>query len=144
MSAHHPSGRPAAAALATVCLALALTGCGPKASSSASGHAPGASAPAEEPAPDAGPTQKPGTEAGTEAGASFPGTGAYRIGTDIPYGGYQLHGQPDAIPAGCTWSILDTDGVAVGENNGLYAFLTDVPEYVTFQTEGCPDWERFE
>lgn len=29
-------------------------------------------------------------------------------------------------------------------DGGLYVFLTDIPEAVTFITDGCPDWEQFE
>jgi len=82
-----------------------------------------------------------------DAASSFvtvSGTGRYAIGVDLPYGGYQLHGEPDEQPAGCTWAILDADGGVSFENQGSYAFLTDVPEMVTFETTGCPDWEQFE
>jgi hypothetical protein len=72
------------------------------------------------------------------------GTGSYVIGEDIPYGGFQLHGEPDEQPAGCTWSILDADGGISFHDQGSYVFLTDVPEAVTFVTAGCPDWEQFE
>ncbi|GAA2966228.1 hypothetical protein GCM10010459_23380 [Microbacterium schleiferi] len=72
------------------------------------------------------------------------GTGRYTVGVDLPYGGYQLHGEPDEQPAGCTWAILDADGGVSFANQGSYAFLTDVPEIVTFETTGCPDWEQFE
>lgn len=141
MSVHRVSAGATATALSTIVVMLVLTGCGPKAPAGSSGQdeTPRASAAAEEPAPSTGASDEPAA-----TGTSFPGTGTYRIGTDIPYGGYQLHGEPSALPAGCTWSILGTDGAVVGENNGLYAFLTDVPEYVTFQTDGCPDWEKFE
>ncbi len=72
------------------------------------------------------------------------GTGSYVIGVDIPYGGFQLMGEPDEQPAGCTWAILDGDGGVSFENQGSYVFITDIPEAVTFQTDGCPDWEQFE
>ena len=72
------------------------------------------------------------------------GTGRYTVGVDLPYGGYQLRGEPDEQPAECTWAILDADGGVSFENQGSYAFLTDVPEIVTFETAGCPDWEQFE
>jgi hypothetical protein len=72
------------------------------------------------------------------------GTGIYTIGVDIPLGGFQLSGEPDAQPEGCTWAILDADGAATFENQGQYVFLTDIPEAVTFETSGCPDWEQFE
>lgn len=82
---------------------------------------------------------------GTDSGmVVLPGTGSYAIGADAPYGGFQLHGEPDEQPAGCTWQILDGDGGVSFENQGSYVFLTDVPEAVTFVTDGCPDWEQFE
>ena len=77
-------------------------------------------------------------------GVTLPGTGSYAIGTDIPYGGFQLLGEPASQPDGCTWSIVDEDGAVVFENNGSYVFITDIPEAVTFITDGCPDWEQFE
>jgi len=72
------------------------------------------------------------------------GTGSYAIPADIPYGGYQLHGEPDEQPVGCTWAILDADGQASFADQGSYVFITDIPEAVTFETDGCPDWEQFE
>lgn len=72
------------------------------------------------------------------------GTGTYAIGVDIPYGGFQLAGEPSEQPEGCTWSIVDAEGVASFENQGPYVFITDIPEAVTFVTSGCPDWEQFE
>jgi hypothetical protein len=72
------------------------------------------------------------------------GTGRYSIGTEAPLGGYQLTGEPDKQPNGCTWSIQDADGAAIFENQGSYAFLTDIREAVTFVTDGCPDWRKFE
>ncbi|GEL94481.1 hypothetical protein [Cellulomonas composti] len=102
---------------------------------------------------DATTAPDPADETGTEtdedpdtapAGAVVAGTGRYAIGTDLPYGGYQLHGEPAEQPAGCTWSIEDADGEVQFDDQGSYAFLTDVPEFVTFVTDGCPDWEQFE
>ncbi len=89
------------------------------------------------------------TDEGTEEEASgdlvvLPGTGSYVISVDIPLGGFQVSGEPVEQPAGCTWAILDGDGNAIFENQGVYVFLTDIPEAVTFQTDGCPDWEQFE
>lgn len=72
------------------------------------------------------------------------GTGTYAIPDEMPYGGYQLLGEPAAQPDGCTWSIQDADGGIGFENTGPYAFITDIPEAVTFVTDGCPDWEQFE
>lgn len=72
------------------------------------------------------------------------GTGTYTIPDQMPFGGYQLQGEPDSQPAGCTWSIQDASGGHTFENQGSYVFITDIPEAVTFVTEGCPDWEQFE
>lgn len=123
----------------------------------AAGCAPSESAPASESAPvtaptDGGEAEGSGQETSADgdsgfAGVTLPGTGSYSIGDEAPFGGYQMQGEPDAVPAGCTWSIDDAAGeptLASSENNGLYAFLTDVPEAVTFVTEGCPDWVQFE
>ena len=81
---------------------------------------------------------------GAASGVVVSGTGRYAIGTDLPYGGYQLHGEPAEQPDGCTWSIQDADGEVQFQDQGSYAFLTEVPEFVTFVTDGCPDWEQFE
>jgi len=85
-------------------------------------------------------------DGGSDDGAMLvlSGTGRYAIGTEMPFGGYQLHGEPDAQPAGCTWAILDADGGTTFENDGQYVFITDIPEAATFVTDGCPDWEQFE
>lgn len=110
-------------------LGFALAGCGTTAPAG-----PGADNPAD-------------SDAGSGSSTDFvvvSGTGRYTVGVDLPYGGYQLHGEPDEQPAGCTWAILDADGAVSFENQGSYAFLTDVPEIVTFETDGCPDWEQFE
>lgn len=132
----HPSPRTVAAlAVAALAAALALTGCGSTSS----------------PAPDQGSSGDTSSDTSSDDDSSSPGllvlsgTGSYAIGTDAPYGGYQLSGEPAALPAGCTWSILDADGgVFLDQSNGLYVFITDVPEAVTFVTNGCPDWEQFE
>lgn len=120
----HPFHSTALCAL----VALALAGCA-------------ATAPADGNSGDAGGSDSaaPSSELVTVSG-----TGRYEVGVDLPYGGYQLHGEPDEQPAGCTWAILDAEGAVSFENQGSYAFLTDVPEIVTFETEGCPDWEQFE
>ena len=78
------------------------------------------------------------------SGVTVSGTGSYAIPDQLPYGGYQLAGEADEQPAGCTWAILDADGAATFENQGQYVFITDIPEAVTFQTDGCPNWEQFE
>lgn len=101
----------------------------------------------------AGPGDSGGTggdtsgDSGGSGGAALvtlPGTGSYAIGSEAPFGGYQLTGEPAEQPDGCTWSIVDADGAVTFENQGSYAFLTDVEEAVTFVTSGCPDWEQFE
>lgn len=81
---------------------------------------------------------------GDVKGAVLPGTGKYEIGTEAPYGGYRLSGEPEGQPAGCTYSIQDADGEPTFENLGSYVFLTDIKEAVTFVTDGCPDWVQFE
>ncbi len=96
---------------------------------------------------DTGTTEETTEETAEEPSGDFvvvPGTGSYVIGVDIPLGGFQVMGEPVEQPAGCTWAILDGDGNAIFENQGVYVFLTDIPEAVTFQTDGCPDWEQFE
>ncbi|HWL01663.1 MAG TPA: hypothetical protein VNQ52_04735 [Microbacteriaceae bacterium] len=135
----HPSPRTLALLSITAAAAmLTLTGCG------------GASSPP----PDQGSavdnsSSADGNSSSDDSTGSvllvLSGTGRYAIGTEAPYGGYQIKGEPDAVPPGCTWSIQDADGeVFVDQSNGIYAFITDVPEAVTFVTDGCPDWEQFE
>ncbi len=136
-----PMGR-LTVAIGGFALALAVTACDP-------GPTPGAPS-----SSDATPATSTGSVGSDEAQASpeaangdfivLPGTGRYAIGTEAPLGGYQLLGEPDEQPAGCTWSIEDADGVAAFENQGQYVFLTDIKEAVTFVTDGCPDWEQFE
>lgn len=95
-------------------------------------------------APAAGDDTGSDDETDAEVGALFPGTGEYEIGVDIPFGGFQLLGEPAGQPDGCAWSIVDEDGAVAFENQGVYVFLTDIPEAVTFITTDCPEWEQFE
>lgn len=125
------AGFRAIAASTIVFAALALSACGVGTST---GNEKGEAS---------NPTSNAPAEEGFE-GKTVSGTGEYKIGTDVPYGGYQLKGEPTSQPDGCTWSIKDADGTAIFENQGSYAFLTDVPENVTFVTNGCPEWEQFE
>ncbi len=132
----------AAAGLALgAALAIALTACG--GSGDPDQVEPGATTSDAASTPDAEATDD-GTDGGDFAGVTLPGTGSYAIGTDIPYGGFQLKGEPASQPDGCTWSIVDEDGAAAFENQGSYVFITDIPEAVTFITDGCPEWEQFE
>lgn len=120
-------GRSGFVAVAATALVVGLAGCGaPSGEDESSGESS-----------QIGST----TEGGTVV---LPGTGRFRIGTEAPYGGYQLVSEPDELPAGCTWSIVDADGEVQFENQGIYAFLEDVKESVTFITDGCPDWEKFQ
>lgn len=121
-------------------IALAACGTGPAKESPPSSD----SMPAASVASTGGDDAQESPDASNGAFIVLPGTGRYAIGTEAPYGGYQLHDEPDEQPAGCTWSIEDADGVAVYENQGQYAFLTDIKEAVTFVTDGCPDWEQFQ
>ncbi len=84
------------------------------------------------------------SDGGSFEGVTLSGDGSYSIPDQMPYGGYQLEGEPDEQPAGCTWSIQDADGDISFENTGQYVFVTDIPEAVTFVTAGCPDWQQFE
>ncbi|MCS0498388.1 hypothetical protein [Protaetiibacter mangrovi] len=120
--------------VAAALLALALAACTPMDSAGGGGGDAGV-----------GDTSSEGTDGSTGGELMvLPGTGTYAIPADIPYGGYQLHGEPAEQPAGCTWAILDADGAASFEDQGAYVFITDIPEAVTFETSGCPDWEQFE
>lgn len=82
-------------------------------------------------------------ESDSGTGVTIAGTGSYAIPDEIPFGGYQLEGDPGVLPDGCTWSITGGSGT-VAESNGAYVFITDIPEAETFTTNGCPDWEQFE
>jgi hypothetical protein len=93
---------------------------------------------------DAGDGGSGSGDGGSSSFVVLAGSGSYAIGTEAPYGGYQLKGEPDEQPDGCTWSILDADGGTTFTNEGPYVFITDIKEAVTFVTDGCPDWEQFE
>ena len=86
------------------------------------------------------------TDDGSESftGFTVSGTGSYTIPDQVPFGSYQLVGDPGSLPDGCTWSITDDDDEIVAESQGAYVFITDVDEASTFTTDGCPDWELFE
>lgn len=116
-------------------MAVLLSGCAPG-SAGPNSSVPAASA--------GGGTSSEDTGGDDGTAVTLPGTGKYVIGKDAPFGGYQLVGEPDAQPAGCTWSIQDADGTVNTENQGIYVFLEDVKESVTFVTDGCPDWQKFE
>ena len=129
-------------ALAIAALALStLTACGPEDQESPPAEDTFAVDTME---PDTGDDAETEEDDGGFIGVTLPGTGSYAIGTDIPYGGFQLLGEPSSQPDGCTWSIVDEDGAVFVENHGPYVFITDIPEAVTFITDGCPDWEQFE
>ena len=130
----------AAAAAVVVAATLGLAACGPAASSGESGDGAGTQQVTDQDGQGGGSDD---TADDPAVGAVLSGTGSYAIGTDAPFGGYQLTGEPDALPAGCSWSIQDADGAVVASDE-LYAFLTDIPEAVTFVTDGCPDWQQFE
>jgi len=129
--------RTALALLPALLLMGALSACGPTAPSS------------EEPGPDSGDSTTTDDGATTDddgdgtTGVTLAGTGTYTIPDQIPYGGYQLVGDPGVLPDGCTWSISGSDGV-VAESQGAYVFITDIDEADTFTTDVCPDWEQFE
>ncbi|WP_407360169.1 hypothetical protein [Microbacterium sp. LBN7] len=135
----HTTRRRSIAGGIVVLTALALSACG------VGTPEPAAPDDADEPSSaEQAPAAEDDAAAEDSAGVTVAGTGVYTIGGDIPYGGFQLHGEPAPVPDGCTWSIQDESGGIVVENQGAYAFLTDVPEYVTFHTDGCPEWEQFE
>jgi len=135
----HKLPRAAGALALAAALALVLAACG--GTEDGDTVEPGGATTDTVTTPDAEVTEDEGDDF---AGVTVSGTGIYAIGTDIPYGGFQLQGEPTSQPDGCTWSIVDADGVVVFENHGPYVFITDIPEAVTFNTEGCPDWEQFE
>ncbi|NYF08860.1 putative small lipoprotein YifL [Leifsonia sp. AK011] len=133
------TARPALAAASVLLLLAALAGCAPDAGTDAPPSDSGAGSTTEES------TDETMEDTPADAGmVVLPGTGSYAIGTEAPYGGYQLTGEPVEVPAGCTWSIVDADGAVAFADQGGYVFLTDIPEAVTFITDGCPDWEQFE
>lgn len=125
-------------------LFMGMTACAPGESSD-SGNAGDSRDPSQETSDDTGAENESDDSSGV-VGVTLPGTGRYAIGTDAPFGGYQMRGEPSAVPAGCTWSIEDADGTAIAtsEANGMYVFLTNIPEADVFVTDGCPDWEQFE
>lgn len=126
-------------------LILPLSACGGGSTGDAGGPDDGAAT--SEAAEDASQPVEDESEADDDSSGDFvviAGTGRYAVGTDIPFGGYQISGEPASQPDGCTWSIEDADGVVAFENQGSYAFLTDIPEGSVFVTNGCPEWEQFE
>ena len=128
-----PRRHAAVAVLPALLLLGALTACGPAAASSDTDD----SSPSDVEA-----TTDDGSESFT--GVKVAGTGSYTIPEQVPFGSYQLVGDPGALPDGCTWSITGDDGEVVAESQGAYVFITDIDEARTFTTDGCPDWEHFE
>ena len=66
------------------------------------------------------------------------GSGDYTVGVTAPVGEYELKGNPDKQPDGCTWALEDADGNIQSQDTGATLTITDVNKY--FQTSGCPDW----
>ena len=133
------SARTALAAASTTLLLLAaLAGCAPEASSDAPATDAGAGTTTDESTEES--AEEPSDDLGM---VTLPGTGTYAIGTEAPYGGYELAGVLEQ-PEGCTWSIVDEDGEPAFADQGSVVFLTDIVEAVTFITTGCPDWQQFE
>lgn len=120
--------------LTAVALVGALAACTPTARSDDTGTGTGGST-----TTDGGAT----TDGDGFSGVTIPGSGSYAIPDDIPYGSYQLVGDPGVLPDGCTWSITGDSGT-VADSNGAYVFITEIDEADTFTTNGCPDWEQFE
>lgn len=134
----------AAQLTAITALAILLSACAPTVPGDTSGSAGNESGAGS--GSDSGSTSGDGgdSSSGDSDFVVLSGTGTYMIPDEIPYGGYQLLGEPAAQPDGCTWSIRDADGGISFENTGPYVFITDITEAVTFVTDGCPDWEQFE
>lgn len=120
---------PVAAAL----LVIALAACAPTTPDTDSGTGTGT---------ESDDTTSEETETETGGMLVLPGTGEYQSGDTMPIGGYQLLGEPDEQPAGCSWSLYAENGDVLAENQGIYVFITDVTG--KFVTTGCPDWEQFE
>ena len=129
------------AACAATLLLFALSGCTPEPATDAPVTDSSDSGDSSDSSSDESTTEDTGADAGMTV---LPGTGSYAIGTDAPYGGYELAGGVLEQPDGCTWSIVDEDGVVTFADQGQFVFLTDIPEAVTFITNGCPDWQQFE
>ena len=132
------TARSALAAASMLLLLAGLAGCAPDAGTDAPATDSGAGSTTEES------TDESMEDTPADTGmVVLPGTGSYAIGTEAPYGGYEL---AEALeqPAGCTWSIVDEDGAVAFADQGTVVFLTDIVEAVTFITNGCPDWVQFE
>lgn len=101
------------------------------------------STPATDPGANPGGDTGSGTEQSGGDLVTLSGDGSYLIPDEMPYGDYQLVGEPASQRDGCTWSIQDADGAVVAENTGIYVFITEIDEASTFTTAGCPDWEQY-
>ena len=73
---------------------------------------------------------------------TLPGDGTYLVPDQAPYGSYQITGEPDSQPDGCTWSLFDANGSVLAADNGSYVFLEDT--VAKFTTAGCGEWEQYE
>jgi hypothetical protein len=120
--------RSLAAVAATALLALALVGCASETDTD------------EEP-PAAVPGQT--TEQGDLPSlVTLPGDGTYLVPDQAPYGSYQIVGEPDSQPDGCTWTLFDSNGAELASDNGVYVFIEDT--VAKFTTTGCGEWEQYE
>lgn len=141
-SARRRIATPSALGAAVLLLTLALAGC--ETGAGTTSDAPASSGSDTSTDTDSSTGSDDASDDASAGYITLSGTGTYTIPDQMPFGGYQLQGEPDSQPAGCTWSIQDASGGHTFENQGSYVFITDIPEAVTFVTEGCPDWEQFE
>lgn len=130
--------RTLAALAATALLTLALAGCAPAAESGSGGDGSGDTS--SEGTTTDGNAYTDDTSDGTLVTIS--GTGDYTVPVTAPYGSYELQGNPDSQPDGCSWAVLDKNGEIVAQDQGTFVSLTDV--ITQFTTSGCPDWVQYE
>ena len=123
---------PLAGLAAAALITLALAGCAPAADTS-TGDTGSDTTPSDTKTGDA---YTDDTSDGTLV--TLAGSGDYTVGVTAPVGEYELKGNPDKQPDGCTWALEDADGNIQSQDTGATLTITDVNKY--FQTSGCPDW----
>ena len=123
---------PLAGLAAAALITLALAGCAPAADSS-TGDTGSDTTPSDTKTGDA---YTDDTSDGTLV--TLAGSGDYTVGVTAPEGLYELKGNPDKQPDGCTWALEDGDGNIQFQDQGPILTITSVNKF--FQTSGCPDW----
>lgn len=130
---------PFAGLAAAALITIALAGCSTTAGGTSAGDPTGGDSGSSDSSPSDAKTGDAYTDDTSDGTlVTLAGSGDYTVGVTAPEGLYELKGQPDKQPDGCTWALEDGDGNIQFQDQGPTLTITSVNKF--FQTSGCPDW----